>query len=177
MSQLSQHNLASVLELPVVSHIRRNHGLEHATLHTLALKLPNTMMMGHSDIGGFWIIGDVPSEVLHAAVQEAIARLRSGERQLAVHPNCGTNYVTAGAMAGLAGAAALLGSGRRFQDKLARLPFAAALATMALIISQPLGLIIQARLTTSGDPGTLEVISITHHRQGRLTLHRIQTRG
>jgi hypothetical protein len=177
MSQPLQYNLSGILDLPMISHIRRNHGLEHATLHTLALKLPQAMLVGHSDIGGFWIIGDVPSETLHAAVQEAIARLRSGERQLAVHPNCGTNYVTAGAMAGLAGAAAMLGTGKRWQDKLAHLPFAAALATIALIISQPLGLLLQARVTTSGDPGSLEVISITHKSQGRMTIHRIQTRG
>jgi hypothetical protein len=177
MSQPSQFNLPGILELPMISHIRRNHGLEHATLHMLAIKLPNAMLVGHSDIDGFWIIGDVPSEVLHAAVQEAIARLRSGERQLAVHPNCGTNYVTAGALAGLAGAAAMLGTGKRWQDKLARLPFAATLATIALIISQPLGLLLQGRVTTSGDPGSLEVISITHRSQGRTTIHRIQTRG
>jgi hypothetical protein len=58
-----------------------------------------------------------------------------------------------------------------------RLPFAATLATIALIISQPLGMELQKRVTTSGDPGSLEVISITHREQGRLTFHRIQTRG
>jgi hypothetical protein len=62
------------------------------------------------------------------------------------------------------------------QDKLARLPLAAALATIALIIAQPLGLLLQTHVTTSGDPGSLEVISITHKKQGRLTIHRIQTR-
>jgi len=169
--------ISAILELPIISHIRRNHGLEHATLHTLANHLPQTMLMGHSDMGGFWIIGEVPPEMLHSAVQEAIARLRAGERQLAIHPNCGTNYVTSGALAGLAGAAAMLGSGKRMQDKLSRLPFAAALATMALIISQPLGLLLQARVTTSGDPGTLEVTAITHKKQGRLTVHHVQTRG
>ena len=103
------------------------------------------MLVGHSDIGGFWIIGDVPAELLHAAVQEAIARLRAGERQLAVHPNCGTNYATAGAL-WLVWLVQLpcWAVGKRWQDKLARLPFAAALATIALIISQPLGLELQA---------------------------------
>ena len=177
MEQLDALNNSNILDLPLISHIRRNHGLEHATLHVLANYLPHTMLVGHSDIGGFWIIGNVPGELLHAAVQEAIARLRAGERQLAVHPNCGTNFATAGALAGLAGAASMLGSGRRWQDKLARLPFAAVLATIALIVSQPLGLELQRRVTTSGDPGSLEVISITHHEQGNVTFHRIQTRG
>ncbi len=170
-------DFTDILELPVISHIRRNHALEHATLHTLSAQLPQTMLMGHSDAGGFWIIGDVQPEVLHAAVQEAITRLRAGEHQLALHPNCGTNYVTAGVLAGLAGAAAMLGSGKRILDKLARLPMAAALATIALIVSQPLGMQLQARVTTSGDPGSLEVTSITHRKQGQLNIHRIQTRG
>lgn len=168
---------SKILELPVISHIRRNHALEHATLHTLSGHLPNTMLMGHSDIGGFWIIGDVPPELLHAAVQEAIARLRAGERQLALHPNCGTNYITAGTLAGLAGASAMLGSGRRFQDKLSRLPVVAAFATLALIASQPLGMLLQARVTTDADPGSLEVTAITHQKQGHLNIHRVQTRG
>ena len=62
MSQPSQYYLPGILDLPMISHIRRNHGLEHATLHMLALKLPNSVFMGHSDAGGFWIIGDVPPE-------------------------------------------------------------------------------------------------------------------
>ena len=177
MRQPLSLNFSDVLESPLISHIRRNHALEHATLHMLSNHLPHAMIMGHSDAGGFWIIGDVPSETLHAAVQEAMARLRAGEHQLAIHPNCGTNFVTAGVLAGLAGAAAMVGSSRRVTDMLSRLPIAAALATLALIISQPLGLLLQARVTTSGEPGTLEVTAITHRKQGSLTVHRIQTRG
>ena len=170
-------NSSRFLELPIVNHIRRNHALEHATLHTLSNLLPNTTLMGHSDIGGFWILGEVHPETMHAAVQEALSRLRAGERQLAIHPNCGTNYITAGTLAGLAGAAAMIGTGKRLQDKLGRVPFAVALATLALIFSQPLGLLLQARVTTSGDLGSLEVISISHKKQGRLTVHRVQTRA
>jgi hypothetical protein len=177
MAQTSLESIPNVLETPLVSRIRRNHGLEHATLHVLAKYLPHTMLAGHSDIGGFIIIGDVPSETLHSAVEEAIIRLRSGESHLAIHPNCGTNYVTTGVLAGLAGAFAMVGSGRHVRDKLARLPFAAALATIALIFSQPLGLLLQQRVTTSGNPGSLEVTQITHRKQGRVTIHRIQTRG
>jgi Domain of unknown function (DUF6391) len=177
MSQPLSLSPSGVLESPLISHIRRNHALEHATLHVLSNRLPQAIIMGHSDGGGFWIIGDVPPETLHAAVQEALTRLRAGEHQLAIHPNCGTNFVTAGVLAGLAGAAAMFGSSRRVSDKLSRLPFAAALATLALIISQPLGLLLQARVTTSSEPGTLEVTAITHKKQGRLMAHRIQTRG
>jgi hypothetical protein len=166
-----------ILNSPPISRIRRNHGLEHATLHILAHYLPQTMLAGHSDLGGFWIIGDVPSEILHVAVQEAITRLRAGESSLAIHPNCGTNYATMGALAGLAGAAAMMGSGWQLRDKLNRLPIAAVLATITLIFSRPLGLLLQERITTSGNPGTLEITLITHKNQGRVNIHRIQTRG
>jgi hypothetical protein len=177
---MTQHltiNTTNILELPGISRIRRNHGLEHATLHILAKYLPHTMLAGHSDMGGYWIIGDVPSETLHSAVQEAFTRLRAGEISLAIHPNCGTNYATMGALAGLAGAVAMLGSGRHLRDKLNRLPFAAALATLTLFFSRPLGLLLQERVTTSGNPGSLEVTMITHKKQGRITIHRIHTRG
>jgi hypothetical protein len=177
MTRSSLETIPRLLEIPVISRIRRNHGLEHATMNILAKSLPHTMLMGHSDPGGFNIIGEVPSETLHAAVDEAILRLRAGETQLAIHKNCGTNYVASGVLAGLAGAAAMFGSGRHVRDKLARLPFAAVLATIALVLSQPLGLILQERVTTSGNPGTLEVTMISHRHQGRVTIHRIQTRG
>jgi hypothetical protein len=166
-----------ILNSPPISRIRRNHGLEHATLHILAHYLPHTMLAGHSDLGGFWIIGDVPSEILHVAVQEAITRLRAGESSLAIHPNCGTNYATMGALAGLAGAAAMMGSGKQLRDKLNRLPIAAVLATITLMFSRPLGLLLQERVTTSGNPGALEITLITHKNQGRVNIHRIQTRG
>jgi len=177
MVQSLGSTMSDILEIPIISRIRRNHGLEHATLHTLAIRLPHTMLAGHSDTGGFWIIGEVSTDVLHAAVEEAITRLRSGESGLAVHPNCGTNIVTSGVMAGLAGALAMFGSGKQLRHKLGRLPFAAMLATTALIIAQPLGLLLQARVTTSGNPGALEVTSITPRKQGRITAYRIQTRG
>ncbi len=177
MIRPSTFRFSNILEFPVISRIRRNHGLEHATLHVLAEREPHSMLAGHSDMGGFWIIGDVPPEVLREALQEAIDRLRAGESRLAVHPNCGTNYAVAGIVTGVAGATAMLGAGRRLVDKLNRLPIAAALATLALIFAQPLGLLIQKRVTTSGNPGPLEITNITHKQQGRMTVHRIQTRG
>jgi hypothetical protein len=134
-------------------------------------------MGGYSDPGGFWLIGNLSTEAVQAAVEEALGRMQAGERNLAVHPNCGTNFATAGALAGMAGAAAMLGAGKRTRDKLERLPLAAALATLALMIAQPLALTIQARITTSGEPGAMEVKRIRRMQPGRLTIHRIETRG
>jgi hypothetical protein len=167
----------SLVNNPWFSRIRRNHGLEHATLHVLSKRFSDKSLAGHSDNKGFWLLGDLPTEEVEAAVSEALARMQTGEEKLAVHPNCGTNFATAGTMAGLAGAASMFGVGPRKRDKLDRLALAATLATLALIIAQPVGLFIQKYFTTSGKPGALEIVSITPTQRGRLKAHRVITQG
>jgi Domain of unknown function (DUF6391) len=174
---MSNDALGSVLEYPAISRIRRNHGLEHATLHILSQRHPKLPLAGHSDTRGFWILGDVSTEDVQSAVQEAMQRMQAGEHNLAVHPNCGTNFVTSGILASLAAFVAMFGAGRRFRDRLERLPLAASLATVALIISQPLGLRIQERVTTSGELAGLKVAQITPSRRGRMQAHRVLTQG
>ncbi|HFC09654.1 MAG TPA: hypothetical protein ENJ54_07400 [Chloroflexi bacterium] len=161
----------------LISRVRRNHGLEHATIHLLSRRHPNTFLAGHSDPEGFWLIGNVPTAAVESAVQEALERLRGGERRLAIHPGCGTNYLVSGGLAALAGALAMLGVGKRWRDKADRLPLAVMLGTVALMFSQPLGYLLQEKVTTDGDPGALEIVEIIPTRQGRFTAHRVLTRG
>jgi hypothetical protein len=160
-----------------ISRIRRNHGLEHATLHILAKRYPKTSLAGHSDMGGFWILGDVEAEDVRSSVNEALQRMQDGEEELAVHPNCGTNFVTAGTFAGVAASLAMFGAGRRFRDRLERVPLAASFATLALMFAQPMGLLVQEHLTTSGNPGDLEVVDIVPSNRGRIKAYRVTTRG
>jgi len=173
----SDSMLVKKREMPIISRVQRNHGLEHATLHILSQRYPKRSLAGHSDTRGFWLIGDVPIEDVYEAVEEALDRLRKGEKHLAVHRNCGTNYVTSGVLAGLAAVVAMFGVGKGMRDKLERLPFAMFVATLALIFSQPLGLFLQERVTTSSDPGNLQVIEIAASRKGRMKAHRITTRN
>lgn len=167
----------SFLEMPVISRIRRNHGLEHATLHVLSARKKLDHMAGHSDPGGFWVMGDFSIEEVREAVDEALTRMRNGEHDLAVHRNCGTNYVTTGMLAGLVAGASMLGAGSRVRDKLERLPLAMILATLALIAGQPLGSKIQQNITTSGEPGDLEVVEITASKRSGMKAYRVTTRG
>lgn len=181
MTNADTNFMQKIVETPPVSRVRRNHGLEHATLNILSQRFPHLRLAGHSDFKGFWIVGDVPIEAVQDAVEEALSRMRAGETKLAVHPNCGTNYVTAGMLAGIAGAIAMIGVGRRWRDKLERLPLAMSLSTLALIVGMPLGSLLQARVTTSGDPGDMQVVEIMTKMQGtaggRLKAHRVITRG
>jgi hypothetical protein len=169
--------IEELIHLPLVSRIRRNHGLEHATIHLLSARYPQVPLIGRSDGGGFWLLGNVPTQAVKEAIGEALERMRNGEWQLALHAQCGTNLVAAGTLAGLAGASAMTGSGRRLKDKLGRLPLAALLATLAIILAQPLGMLLQKHLTTSSSPEDLEVVEVIPTRRGRVIAHRIITRG
>jgi len=166
-----------LLAYPPISRVRRNHGLEHATLFVLAERRPGRSLAGHSDFRGFWIIGDVETAELTSAVNDALQRLNTGQSHLAVHPFCGTNLATAGVLAGGAAALAMFGAGRRWRDKLDRLPLAISLATLALLFAQPLGMTLQREVTTSGVPGALRVVSITPQVRGQIKAHRVLTEG
>lgn len=167
----------SLLDHPTISRIRRNHGLEHATIHLLSRRFPKQSFAGHSDHAGFWLMGEVDTEVLADAVTEALARMRNGEKGLAIHPNCGTNFATYGIAAGFAAFLGMAGAGNRFRDKLERLPVMMLFATVALILAQPFGFRIQQRVTTSGEPGDLEIVEIVRSMRGKVTAHRVTTRG
>jgi len=159
----------------LISRTRRNHGLEHATLNLLAKTHPRKPFAGHSDTGGFWILGDIPTDELYQTITDALEKLRSGQSSLAIHQNCGTNLLVSGFASGLAGAAGLIGVGKRPRDKFERIPIITALSVLALIVSRPLGPIIQKNLTTSGTPGPLKVISITKQSLNGVSAHRVKT--
>jgi hypothetical protein len=166
----------TILENPIISSIRRNHGLEHATLNILAQRFPYRPLAGYSFPAGFFLVGDVPTEELRDAVAQALTRLNNGERNLAIHPNCGTNYLVTGFVAGILAWLGLAGA-KRGRDKFGRFPLVVALVTLGLIIGQPLGLMVQERFTTSGDPQGLSVVDIFPIRYGKFSLHRVITHG
>jgi len=177
MSESISKQFMGLLNFSPLLRIRQNHGLEHATLNLLSHRFPGRPMAGHSDLNGFRIVGDVPLEEMQSIVHEAWLRLSNGEHQLAVHPSCGTNYVVGGILAGSIAAFSMIGGGRRLRDKLERLPLTITLATIALILSQPLGLLVQERVTTSGNLGPVKVVEISSRNRGKMKVHRIITQN
>ena len=146
-------------------------------MHILSRRKQNRPLTGRSDSRGFWLVGDISTEELANGVTEALARLRRGERHLAVHPNCGTNLATYGMAAGLGAFIGMVGVGRRWRDKFERLPLVALLATLALVAAQPVAFRLQERFTTSGDPGDMIIVEILKTSLGGLTVHRVLTKG
>lgn len=167
----------SILDFQPISRTRRNHGLEHATIHILSRKHRHTSLGGMSSPDGFTIIGDVSTEDVAEAAIEALKKLRMGEAELALHPNCGTNFAISGLFAGLAGWLGTLGAGKDFRRKLERLPLIIFLATLAVIVTRPLGPLLQKEITTSGDPQGLELERIETSIRGGFRMHRVITRG
>lgn len=160
-----------LLDITALSRLRRNHGLEHATIHVLSRTQPRVSTAGHSDPGGFWLLGDLSTEAVYAAVEEALARLRAGERQLAIHPNCGTNLVTTGTLAGVAGLLATTFGRRRQASLWDQLPFAILAATLALLVGRPLGFRLQRHVTTLADVRNLRLGQVSRRQFGRWVQH------
>jgi hypothetical protein len=170
-----------VLDLPLVRRVRRNHGLEHATIHILSGRIKNLKMAGRSTDSGFFLFGDAPTEMIETAAHDALRRMRHGEHNLAVHPNCGTNLVTTGFITSVAAMAGMTGANRR-EDMFNRLPLLMLLTMAAVLFSQPIGMSLQKYFTTDGDPADLEIVSITRSKtptlfSGNLTVHTVVTRS
>ncbi len=151
----------NILETKPISTIRRNHGIEHATVHVLTQWDPNIRLVGRADGGGFNIYGDVPSDMLAKACKEALERMKNGEGQLAVHRGCGTQIVVGGLLTGLAAAVSM---GRR--PRLSRLPDVILATTLAAFVSQPIGLQVQEKITTSPDVQGASFAGISKHKIG-----------
>ncbi|MCA9949171.1 MAG: hypothetical protein KDE48_05965 [Anaerolineales bacterium] len=153
----------------IISRIRRNHGLEHATIHVLSEKYKHFSAQGNSDFRGFRlnIYGDIKEEQVETAVHEAYTRMKNGESQLAVHPNCGTVLLTTATMATLAAQAVFAveqrrqgRSGGKLSALANGLPSAILAVVVSLIVSRPVGLHLQEKYTTEGDLKALEVVSV-----------------
>lgn len=148
-----------VLNVPYIKRTRRNHGLEHAAVHMLSRRLKQIPVMGRSDDGGFVLFVDAPQEVVEGAVREALRRMKNGEHGLAVHPGCGTSRLTAGMLTSLVAILGVSGVSRR--DAFNRLPAMLVAMMLAILVAEPLGTNLQRYFTTEGDPGDMEIVSIT----------------
>ena len=154
-----------ILDLPLILETRRNHALEHATLHILAGKYKSLNMGGHSNPAGFFLFGNFNIEDVRSAVTEAMTRLRAGESGLAVHPGCGTNLVTTAFLPGLFAWAPFRGVRSTFWRVLL-IPFILLFAVLGFFLSRPVGTWLQAHVTTEADLGDLHVVDIALVRKG-----------
>ena len=161
-----------ILDLPLILETRKNHALEHATLHLLARKYKNHSMAGHSNPTGFFLLGDIPTDDVVACANEAHTRLTAGESGLAVHEGCGTNLVVGALLPATFAWMPLRGARSTFW-RVGLIPFALALALFGYFLSKPLGPWLQKYITTEADLGNMQIVDIRLVRKG---VHRIVTK-
>jgi len=184
--------LSTLLDFSLVSRVRRNHALEHATVQVLDERHRGLRLVGRASPGGFYIWGNLTTEKVLAAAQEGLQRLQAGQRHMAIHPNCGSNFVVAGVLAGLG--AFLVAEGYkksdrsangaakpqflgRFMNWLNRLSLACTVATLGVILARPLGALFQTHVTTQADVGDMRIVGITRESRLGSVVHRIHTEG
>src|ERR1044071_5880318 len=159
-----------ILEFPTYLATRRNHALEHATIHMLSRKYAEKNIAGHSNPTGFYLFGELRTEDIRSAIDEAMRRLRAGESELAIHPGCGTNLATS--MVLPMTLASVPFQGTRSNRRLLLIPVALMFAAFGYFLSKPLGPWLQRNVTTEADLGNLQVTEIIPVRKG---VHRIIT--
>lgn len=160
----------SVLNLVV--RVRRNHALEHATIHLLNRRYPEKQLMGWSTPYGFYIYGDVPTSAVENTIHEASSRLNHGESSLAIHPRCGTNLVTASTLVGLVAFLTMLPNGKH--PRRTRLPLVLVASTLTMLFAQPLGLAVQEYITTDAHHPGIPTIEIERGMARQVTVHKVR---
>ena len=135
--------------------IRQNHALEHATVSILSDHIPGLAVSARANRHGFTIFADLDLDAVRRASAEALARMRAGERELAIHPNCGTNLAV-GTSVMLAGWLFALMTLR----PRARVASAALGSLAGFASARPLGTVVQRHITTLPDVRDVCIVAI-----------------
>jgi Domain of unknown function (DUF6391) len=161
-----------ILDFPTYLATRRNHALEHATIHMLSRKYADKNLAGHSNPTGFFLFGDLTLDDIRSAIDEAMTRLRAGEKELAIHPGCGTNLATSMVLPATLAWVPFQGT-RSNRWRLLLIPVAVMFAVFGYVLSKPLGPWLQRNVTTEADLGDLQVTEIISVRKD---VHRVITK-
>ncbi len=139
--------------------IRQNHALEHGTVTILTRRVPGLAVSARSNARGFTIFADLDTGLVHAACAEALARLRGGEAELAIHPNCGTNLAVGTSLA-------MIGSlfGLTALRPRTRLASAVASSLAGFAVARPLGRVVQRHVTTLPDVHDVRILAVSPRR-------------
>ncbi len=142
-----------------VIQIRKNHALEHASIHVLETKYHKKMLSGYSIYNGFFLIGQLTIQEAQDAADLALARLQHGEKHLAIHPGCGTNLAVTGFCTALGAMITMAGANSR-KERWNRFSTLVSMSSAMVMISKPLGIKAQKYITTDADLSGLRIIGI-----------------
>ncbi len=152
--------------------VRRNHGVEHATVAVLFSRTGPQRIAGRAARDGFFILGAVDDDQLLSCAREALGRMQRGEGDLAVSPHCGTNIAVTAGLAALASMSAFtkqpVRPGReRFSEAFTG-------SILAVVAAQPVGRLVQRYLTTRADVQGMDIVEVKTYLPG---IRKVVTRG
>ena len=150
--------------------IRQNHALEHATVTILTRWLPNLRLSARSSSRGFIIFADMDPEMVQRAASEALRRLKGGEADLAIHPNCGTNLAVGTSLAMLGSLFALSAVRTR-----TRIVSVLASSVAGVAAARPLGQLVQRHVTTLPDVQDVRIVQVARRRRLGIPTVEVQT--
>lgn len=135
--------------------VRENHALEHATIVILSKRFPEARLSGVSFATGFFVFGEVPTEAVRPAAEQALSRLRGNEPEMAIHERCGTNLAVAGMLTGLS--AMTVAKMRKPFNTFNNVILA---STASLVLARPLGLLVQRYITTRTPGESMRLVGV-----------------
>ncbi len=136
--------------------VRENHALEHATIVLLSKRFPDVRFSGVSFASGFFVFGDVPTEAIRPASDQALGLLRGDHPEMAIHERCGTNLAVAGILTSLS--AMSVARLRRPYNTFNNVMLA---TTAAIIAARPVGLLVQRYITTRTPASNMRIVKVT----------------
>ncbi|HEV7129178.1 MAG TPA: DUF6391 domain-containing protein [Ktedonobacterales bacterium] len=152
--------------------IRQNHALEHATVTILTERLPGLRVSARSNSRGFVIFADLDLAEVRSATEAALGRLQAGERELAIHPNCGTNLAVGTSLAMIGSLFALTALRPR-----ARIASALMSGVAGIAVARPLGTVVQRYITTLPELDDVTLVSVARRRRLGINTVEVLTRA
>lgn len=137
--------------------LRRNHALEHATINVIEERYGPSRLAGLARPDGFLIFGAASPALVLDAAQEGLRRLQRGERQLAIHPRCGTTLIASQLVLAVAFLLTLL-----LLRQFSLLPFLVGVVA-ALLLGPRLSPILQRWVTTDARVEDLAITGLQPH--------------
>ena len=154
-----------ILDLPLILETRRNHAVEHATLHILADKYKNQNMAGHSNPGGVFPLRKLRQTGYSICRNRSDESSPCGRKRAGCPPGLrdkpGDHRVSAGAVC-----LAPFRGVRSTPWRIVLIPLALSFAVLGFFLSRPVGTWLQAHVTTEADLGNMRVVDIALVRKG-----------
>lgn len=155
----------------LLANVRRNHGIEHATVGILTQRKIKPPIFALATPSGFMIYSKLNKNEILSATNESIKLMLAGDSELAISQYCGTNIVAGGIIAVISTIifAKILGKKSKGILNIANGFF------ISTLLSKPIGRLVQKYITTDQHINGIKVKNIRSLNLGNFYIHHIST--